>query len=100
MTCAPFLQRELVLLLPSARSFLVLGNFAWTALLSHLIQMGFALPKPRPKFGHGASFTFLDDSGVKRLVIASYHPSQQNTFTGKLTESMLDSVVKKAKAFR
>ncbi len=100
MTCAPFLQRELVLLLPTARSFLVLGNFAWTALLSHLSQMGFALPQPRPKFGHGAAFTFLDGSGVKRLVIASYHPSQQNTFTGKLTESMLDSVVKKAKAFR
>lgn len=98
-TCAPFLQRELVLLLPSARAFLILGNFAWTALLSQLTQMGFAIAQPRPKFGHGASFTFTDKGGVKRLVIASYHPSQQNTFTGKLTEPMLDSVVKKAGRF-
>jgi hypothetical protein len=57
--------------------------------------MGETLPKPRPKFGHGSSFSFVGNDGVKRLIIGSYHPSQQNTFTGKLTEKMLDDVMKK-----
>ena len=61
--------------------------------------MGESLPTPRPKFGHGASFTFKGNDGVKRMVLGSYHPSQQNTFTGKLTEKMLDAVIKKGKTF-
>lgn len=95
-TCTPFFTNEIELLYPTARTFLALGNLAWTQIYSTLIEMGETLPKPRPKFGHGASFTFTGRDGLKRLVLGSYHPSQQNTFTGKLTEKMLDDVIKKA----
>ena len=97
--CAPFFHNEIDLLMPTARTFLALGNLAWTQIYSTLTDMGEVLPKPRPKFGHGESFTFLGTDGIKRLVIGSYHPSQQNTFTGKLTEKMLDAVIKKGAAF-
>ena len=52
--------------------------------------------KPRPKFGHGVKYAFIAPDGKKRQVFGCYHPSQQNTFTGKLTEKMLDSVIKAA----
>ena len=97
--CAPFFHNEIALLMPTARTFLALGNLAWTQIYLTLTEMGEALPKPRPKFGHDASFTFVGSDGVKRLVIGSYHPSQQNTFTGKLTEKMLDVVIKKGASF-
>ena len=94
-TCSPFFTNEIELLMPSAKTFLALGNLAWTQIYSTLTEMGETLPKPRPKFGHGSSFSFVGNDGVKRLIIGSYHPSQQNTFTGKLTEKMLDDVMKK-----
>jgi uracil-DNA glycosylase len=56
------------------------------------------MPTPRPKFGHGAKYSFTAPDGMKRQVFGCYHPSQQNTFTGKLTEKMLDSVIKAASA--
>ncbi len=96
-TCAPFFHNEINLLLPTARIFLALGSLAWRQIYLTLTEMGEVLPKPRPKFGHGASFTFVSPDGVERLVLGSYHPSQQNTFTGKLTEEMLDQVMKRAK---
>jgi uracil-DNA glycosylase len=52
------------------------------------------MPSPRPKFGHGEKYSFTGPDGVKRKVFGCYHPSQQNTFTGKLTEKMLDAVIK------
>ena len=82
--------------MPTARSFLALGNLAWTTLLATLQELGCEIPKPKPKFGHGATSVFNGPDGIKRTIIGSYHPSQQNTFTGKLTEKMLDSVIKKA----
>ena len=94
--CAPFLQNEIELLMSTARTFLALGNLAWTQIYSTLSEMGEVLPKPRPRFGHGVSYFFTGRDGVKRLVLGSYHPSQQNTFTGKLTEEMLDQVMKRA----
>ena len=96
-TCAPYFTNEIALLMPTARTFLALGSLAWGQIFSTLTEMGESLPKPRPKFGHGASYSFIGRDGVKRLVLGSYHPSQQNTFTGKLTEKMLDQVVAKAK---
>jgi uracil-DNA glycosylase len=96
-TCAPYFTNEISLLMPTARTFLALGSLAWGQIFSTLTEMGESLPKPRPKFGHGASYSFIGRDGVKRLVLGSYHPSQQNTFTGKLTEKMLDQVVAKAK---
>jgi uracil-DNA glycosylase len=84
---------------PTLRVFLPLGQIAWKATIDALLAIGEELPRKRPKFGHGASFNFLGRDGNTRLVIGSYHPSQQNTFTGKLTRSQLDSVVKKAGRF-
>ena len=96
-TCAPFMKREIELLMPTARSFLALGNFAWTGLITQLRDQGFDIPKQTPKFGHGESFSVIGPDGIRRLVVGSYHPSQQNTFTGKLTEKMLDSVISMAR---
>ncbi len=84
-TCAPFLTRELALV--DARVFVVLGGFAYQAMANHLGL------RPRPKFGHGVEAA-LDDG---RVVLCSYHVSQQNTFTGKLTEEMLDAVFARAR---
>jgi uracil-DNA glycosylase len=77
----------------------VLGNLAWNSLFTALSELGETLPKPRPKFAHGAKVKIKCSDGITRLVVGSYHPSQQNTFTGKLTEAMLNSVVKAAATF-
>jgi uracil-DNA glycosylase family 4 len=84
-TCRPFLDRELALVDPAV--FVALGGFAYQALAHHL---GIS---PRPKFGHGVEV--VDEDG--RVVICSYHVSQQNTFTGRLTEAMLDDVFARAR---
>jgi len=96
ITCAPFMANEIELLMPTAKVFVALGNFAWTGLLTQLSQMDFAIPVPRPKFGHGVTFTTNSPAGTKVRIIGSYHPSQQNTFTGKLTPPMLDGIFKLA----
>ena len=83
--CRPFLRRELDLC-PGARVLLALGAFAWQATLRTLDA-----PRPWAKFGHGAEFEVGE-----RTLIGSYHPSQQNTFTGKLTAPMLDAVLARA----
>lgn len=95
-TCAPFMADEIELLLPTAKVFIALGNFAWTGLISQLRSMEFDLPAPRPKFGHGATFLTRSASGREIKVIGSYHPSQQNTFTKKLTPAMLDGIFQMA----
>jgi uracil-DNA glycosylase family 4 len=85
--CLPYLVRELELL-PSARVLVCLGGFAWDAGLRALRERGVAIPRPRPRFGHGASVQL----GPWTL-LACFHPSQQNTFTGRLTEKMMDQVL-------
>lgn len=90
--CLPFLERELALL-PAARTIVALGAFAWDGVLRALVARGAALPAPRPVFGHGAEAVVADYT-----LIGSYHPSQQNTFTGRLTEPMLDAVFARARA--
>ena len=97
--CSDWLNQELIALFGSTRSFLALGSIAWKATIRALLEIGEELPRKRPKFSHGASFKFQGSDGNTRLVIGSYHPSQQNTFTGKLTRSQLDSVVRKAGRF-
>lgn len=99
-TCADFFTNEISLLLPTARTFLALGKMAWDSTSAALAEIGCENPKPRPQFGHGEEFTFIAPDGIKRKVLGCYHPSQQNTFTGKLTESMLDQVISKAKKQR
>ena len=82
--CAPFLRRELELL--DARVVLALGAFAWAAALAQLGPV-----RPKPRFGHGA------EARVAGLtLLGSYHVSQQNTFTGRLTEAMFDAVLARA----
>jgi uracil-DNA glycosylase len=90
-TCAPWLDREVALVLPQLRSVVALGSFAWSVALQTLSRAGFAIPRPRPRFGHGVEQRF-----GQLLLIGCYHPSQQNTFTGKLTEPMLDAVLTRA----
>lgn len=90
-TCSPWLLKEMQLL--NASVYVALGSFAWNGLLAALAELGLSLPSPRPKFSHGAEF----ETG-EVTVIGSYHPSQQNTFTGRLTESMLDEVFLRAAA--
>ena len=92
-TCAPFLTREFSLASKTTNAYLVLGSFAWQATISTLRQLGHEIQTT--KFAHGAKVTFKD--GNKKItIIGSYHPSQQNTFTGKLTKAMLDKVINQA----
>ena len=89
--CLRYLERELALL-PDIKVVLALGGFAWDGFLTAAKAMRHPLPKPRPKFGHAAR----TDIGPY-VVLGSYHVSQQNTFTGRLTEPMLDDVFAKAR---
>jgi uracil-DNA glycosylase family 4 len=90
--CAPFLDRELALLAP--RALLALGAIAWDAVLGSLERGGAAVPRPRPRFAHGAEVHL---AGAPALV-GSYHVSRQNTNTGRLTAAMFDAVVSRASA--
>jgi uracil-DNA glycosylase family 4 len=95
-TCAAWLDTELAALLPSLRAILALGSFAWTSSLAALARAGAVVPVPRPRFGHGAVVELAVGIGGQRRVVrvvASFHPSQQNTFTGRLTEPMLDAAL-------
>jgi uracil-DNA glycosylase len=89
--CLPYLQRELALL-PRARVLVALGSFAWDGALRALRALGHEIPRPKPRFAHGAEA----ELGHYAL-LGCYHPSQQNTFTGKLTEEMMDAVFARAR---
>nr|WP_240969054.1 uracil-DNA glycosylase [Streptomyces sp. HNM0575] len=118
-TCRPWLARELELLRPTLRTVLVLGGFAWQALLPVLAEAGWRLPRPRPAFGHGTEVrltdTRLTDAGRRRRsaedaaggrgsgrrelrLVGGYHPSQRNMFTRTLTPDMLRDVLRRAAA--
>jgi uracil-DNA glycosylase family 4 len=90
-SCLPYLSRELELL-GNCRTIVALGGFAWDGALRALKDLGRPTPRPKPRFGHGAEA----DVGDWKL-IGCYHPSQQNTFTGRLTESMLDAILTRAR---
>jgi uracil-DNA glycosylase len=90
--CLPYLERELRLL-HRVRVIVCLGGFAWDVAQRTLGPLGVPVPRPRPRFGHGLTAELGDWT-----LLGSYHPSQQNTFTGRLTESMLDDVFAQAKA--
>jgi uracil-DNA glycosylase family 4 len=86
-TCRPFLERELVQL-GGVRVVVALGQYGWDAVCAH------HRVRPKPRFGHGAEASL----GDRRTLLGSYHVSQQNTFTGKLTPEMLDAVFRRARS--
>ena len=89
--CAPYLQSELALL-EDVRAIVPLGAYGWVAALRAIAAVTGVDPRPRPTFGHGA------EARVGRyVVVGSYHPSQQNTFSGRLTKPMFVSVLARAR---
>ena len=91
--CSPYLGRELELLAPTVRVAVVLGGFGWQALLATLADQGWLVPRPRPRFGHGAHVRLQHPTGRSLDLVGCFHVSQQNTFTGRLTPRMLDDVL-------
>lgn len=90
--CRPFLLEELRLL-AHTRVVVALGKIAWDAYLRARREAGLAVPRPLPRFGHGATAPMPD--GI--TLLGSFHPSQQNTFTGRLTRPMLRRVFRRAR---
>ena len=88
--CAPYLHRELALLV-ELRVIVALGAFAWRAALRAAEATNGALPRPLPHFSHGA-----ETPAGPHILLGAYHPSQQNTFTGRLTPEMFDAVLARA----
>lgn len=89
--CIPYLERELELL-DRCRVIVALGSFAWDGALRAARSLGAEVPRPKPRFGHGAEA----DLG-RWLLLGCFHPSQQNTFTGKLTVPMIDAAFARAR---
>ncbi len=89
--CLPYIERELALL-ERCRAIVALGSFAWDGALRAIRAQGGEVPRPKPRFGHGA-----EAQAGRWTLLGCYHPSQQNTFTGKLTEEMLDEVFARAR---
>ena len=89
--CLPYLERELDLL-DQARVVVALGAFGWDGVLRAARTIGVSTPRPKPRFGHGAEA----DLGGRWTLLGCFHPSQQNTFTGKLTVPMIDAVFARA----
>ena len=90
-SCLPYLARELRLL-ERARVLIALGSFAWDGAMRALGELGIERPRPKPRFGHGAEVRL-----GPYTMLGCFHVSQQNTFTGKLTEEMLDGVLARAR---
>lgn len=90
-TCSPWFRAELGLVLETAKAIVCLGQFGFDQVLRTLVSLGYDLPRPRPRFGHGTEVAIGSVT-----VLGCFHPSQQNTFTGKLTEPMLDAVLGRA----
>ena len=117
LSCEPWLAAEIAMVAASVRAIVCLGGFAWQALWPALRASGFVVPRPRPAFGHGvevqlsradappstpadcapASSASPEQPDV--LLLGCYHPSQQNTFTGRVTPAMLDAVLTRATAY-
>ncbi|MDO8121459.1 uracil-DNA glycosylase [Isoptericola sp. b490] len=91
-TCAPWLRRELAML-PDVRALLALGAIGWSAALGAARDTGWSVPRPAPRFGHGSQAALSRPDGTVVALVGSYHVSQQNTQTGRLTQAMLDEAI-------
>jgi uracil-DNA glycosylase family 4 len=98
-TCAPWIEAELALLVAHVRVVVALGSIGWDATLRSFRRIGWRPPTPKARFGHGAEAT-LTGPDREITLLGCYHPSQQNTFTGRLTAPMLDAVLGRAAALR
>ena len=87
--CQPFLHQSIHICSPKV--LLALGGLAWRETIKYALQIGW-LEGKRPKFSHGATVLLAGSKRKKRWLVGSYHPSQQNTFTGRLTQEMFDNV--------
>ncbi len=96
-TCEPWLLKEVALVAASVRAVVCLGSYAWDAALRTFRSLGYTVPRPKPRFGHGAEAVLLAGDGRGVRLLGSYHPSQQNTFTGVLTPPMLDAMLLRAR---
>ena len=92
-TCGHWLDRDLALTAPGLRSMLALGAIGWDATLASARRLGWAVPRPKPRFGHGAETLLITNRDRPSRLLGSYHVSHQNTFTRRLTEAMLDQVL-------
>lgn len=96
-TCSPWIEAELRQLAEHVRVVVALGGYGWDATLRSYGALGWHVARPKPRFGHGVEATLVGD-GREVTLLGCYHPSQQNTFTGRLTERMLDGVFARAAA--
>ena len=103
--CAPWIQHEIRLLAPTVQVVVCLGSFGWSAALKALRGAGYDVPRPLPRFGHAVEVGLppsVPEEGAQQpsrravTLLGCYHPSQQNTFTGRLTTDMLDAVFARA----
>jgi uracil-DNA glycosylase len=101
--CSPWLAEEIRQVRASLKVIVCLGGFAWQALWPVLAKGGYLVPRPRPAFAHGAEAELrpssASDCGDSVLLLGCYHPSQQNTFTGRVTPGMLDAVFRRAAGY-
>ncbi|REE96117.1 uracil-DNA glycosylase [Thermomonospora umbrina] len=98
--CLPWLEREVAETVPTVRVIVALGGYAWQGAWPAIKKAGYGVPRPRPPFGHGAEVTLTPPAGTapdRVTLLGCYHPSQQNTFTGRVTEDMLDAVFTRAR---
>ncbi|MGI5286837.1 uracil-DNA glycosylase [Nonomuraea polychroma] len=95
--CFPWMARELALVAPTVRVVVALGGYAWQAMWPALKDAGYELPRGRPPFRHGVEAE-IRYAGAPVTLIGCYHPSQQNTFTGRVTAQMLDDVFTRARS--
>jgi len=96
--CAPWLLREVALVAQGLGTVVALGGYGWDAALRALGAVGYVVPRPKPRFGHGAEVSLTGPEDRSLVLLGCYHPSQQNTFTGRLTVPMLDAVLGRAAA--